>query len=511
MKLKNYFFAAALLMMLAACSVNEDNPSGDIPVPTESYETVLNYFKEVNAVPRPSRHEEKMREYLREFAQDRGLRLIEDNGNIIIYKDATTGMENVPMVCLQTHMDMVCVAADGYDIDFLTQGIEQYNDGQFIWSKDRKTSLGADDGIGMAIVLAVLDSKGVAHGPLECLFTWNEEDGLDGSAALSPDVLKSPYMINIDWEWEGETCIGTAGGIMMAINLPYQTETVGDDCTVLKLRIAGVAGGHSGVAINNGGASAIKLLADFLNSEADGLRIADIDGGSAPNAITTSAEATVVVPNGQKDLFTERFNAYMAEAKQQYAQTDPDMIFAIEPAQASDCMKAAETGVLLKGLSGAPQGVIEWSTEVAGMFETSNNVGVVGMSNGICTANYYVRGFNDEKMDGVAVSIEQAYEVGTSPAVSDRYSSYSAWTADLNSSLMRESREVWKSLFGTEMKLVRVGSGMETSNFAVSYPSMQIFTFGPNVSDAHTINEHVEIGSVERAWEYMLELLKNIK
>ena len=318
-------------MMLAACSVNEDNPSGDIPVPTESYETVLNYFKEVNAVPRPSRHEEKMREYLREFAQDRGLRLIEDNGNIIIYKDATTGMENVPMVCLQTHMDMVCVAADGYDIDFLTQGIEQYNDGQFIWSKDRKTSLGADDGIGMAIVLAVLDSKGVAHGPLECLFTWNEEDGLDGSAALSPDVLKSPYMINIDWEWEGETCIGTAGGIMMAINLPYQTETVGDDCTVLKLRIAGVAGGHSGVAINNGGASAIKLLADFLNSEADGLRIADIDGGSAPNAIATSAEATVVVPNGQKELFTERFNAYMAEAKQQYAQTDPDMIFAIEP------------------------------------------------------------------------------------------------------------------------------------------------------------------------------------
>jgi len=199
-------------------------------------------------------------------------------------------------------MDMVCVAADGYDTDFLTQGIEQYNDGQFIWSKDRKTSLGADDGIGMAIVLAVLDSKGVAHGPLECLFTWNEEDGLEGSAALTPDILKSPYMINIDWEWEGETCIGTAGGIMMAIN--------------------------------NGGASAIKLLADFLNSEADGLRIADIDGGSAPNAIATSAKATVVVPNAQKELFTEHFNTYMAEAKQQYAQTDPDMTYAVEPAQA---------------------------------------------------------------------------------------------------------------------------------------------------------------------------------
>ena len=126
-----------------------------------------------------------------------------------------------------------CVAADGYDIDFLTQGIEQYNDGQFIWSKERKTTLGADDGIGMAIVLAVLDSKNAAHGPLECLFTWNEEDGLDGSAALSPDVLKSQYMINIDWEWESETCIGTAGGIMLAINLPYQTEAVGDDCAVV--------------------------------------------------------------------------------------------------------------------------------------------------------------------------------------------------------------------------------------------------------------------------------------
>ena len=510
MKLKNYFFTAVLTMMFAACSVNEDNPSGDIPVPTESYETVLNYFKEINAVPRPSRHEDKMRKYLRGFAQAHGLRLVENNGNIIIYKDATTGMENVPMVCLQTHMDMVCVAADGYDIDFLTRGIEQYNDGQFIWSKDRKTSLGADDGIGMAIVLAVLDSKGVAHGPLECLFTWNEEDGLEGSAALSKDVLKSKYMINIDWEGEGETCTGTAGGIMMAINMPYHTETVGEDCAVLKLRIAGITGGHSGVAITKGGANAIKLLADFLNSEADDLRIANIDGGSAPNAIATSAEATMVVPNGQKELFTEHFNAYMAKAKQQYAETDPDMTYTVEPVQTSACMKATETILLLKGLSGSPQGVIEWSTEVADMFEISNNVGVVGMAEGICTVNYYVRGFNDKKTDGVAVSIEQAYEVGTSPAESDRYSTYSAWTADLNSSLMLEARELWRSLFGTEMKLVRVGGGMETSNFALSYPSMQIFTFGPNVYDAHTINEHVEIGSIRHTWEYTLELLKNI-
>lgn len=190
MKLKYYFFAA-LMMMIVACSDNDDQSSGDMPVPPESYETVLNYFKEINAVPRPSRHEDKMREYLRGFAQARGLRLVEDNGNIIIYKDATTGMENIPMVCLQTHMDMVCVAADGYDIDFLTQGIEQYNDGQFIWSKDRKTSLGADDGIGMAIVLAVLDSKGVAHGPLECLFTWNEEDGLHEGCRDQPPAERT--------------------------------------------------------------------------------------------------------------------------------------------------------------------------------------------------------------------------------------------------------------------------------------------------------------------------------
>jgi len=494
-------------LAFTACT-NEDNFAYDTPAAPESYETVLNYFKEINAVPRPSRHEDKMREYLTEFALTRGLTLVEDNGNIIIYKDATEGMENKPMVCLQTHMDMVCVAADGYDIDFLTQGIEQYNDGKFIWSKDHKTSLGADDGIGMAIVLAVLDSKNVAHGPLECLFTWNEEDGLEGWAALTPDILRSQYMINIDWEWEGETCIGTAGGIMLAINQPYQTEAVGDDCAVLKLRIAGVTGGHSGVAINNGGASAIKLLADFLRSEDYGLRIADMDGGSAPNAIATSAEATVVVSNGQKELFTERFNTFIAQAKQQYAETDPNMTSAVEAAQASTCMKAAETGILLEGLSGAPQGVIEWSTEVAGMFEISNNVGVVGMANGVCTVNYYVRGFNDEKMDGVAVSVEQAYEVGTSSVVSDRYASYSAWTADLNSSLMQQARDVWKSLFGTEMKLVRVGGGMETSNFAISYPSMQIFTFGPNVSDAHTLNEHVEISSIERAWKYMVELLK---
>lgn len=168
-----------------SCSV-DDNPVPDIPEePTESYESVLSFFKQINAVPRPSLHEEKMREYLIDFAQKHGLENKEDHGNIIIYKNATKGMEQAPMVCLQAHIDMVCVAADGYDIDFLTQGIEQYNDGTYIWSKDRKTSLGADNGIGMAMLLAILDSKSIAHGPLECLFTWGEENGLKGAAALS--------------------------------------------------------------------------------------------------------------------------------------------------------------------------------------------------------------------------------------------------------------------------------------------------------------------------------------
>ncbi|MBO4800595.1 MAG: beta-Ala-His dipeptidase [Bacteroidaceae bacterium] len=511
---KQTILVAALLtgitMSFTSCSDQGDNPVINEPTQPESYESVLSFFKEINAVPRPSRYEDQMREYLRDFAQQRGLVVVENTGNIIIYKNATAGMEQAPMVCLQTHMDMVCVAADGYQIDFLTQGIEQYDDGQYIWSKDHLTSLGADDGIGMAIVLALLDSRNVAHGPLECVFTWNEEDGLDGSAVLEPGVLKSSYMINIDWEDEGQTCLGTAGGIMMDILMSYQKEMAGEGTVALTLRVNGLTGGHSGMNIVNGGANAIKLMGDFLYTQSGDIRIAHFCGGSASNAIAASAEATVVVPESLKDAFILQFDTFMGAARQQYAATDPALTWDVAATETETCLTAAATAILLEGLATAPQGVMEWSTQVENMFETSNNVGLIDMNDHECAISYYVRGFQNEKMNAIADGIEAAYGVGTSGTESDRYSSYSAWTQDINSPLLSYSQNIWRSLFGTEMQLVRIGAGMEPSNFSVTYPDMQIFCYGPNVFDAHTVNEHVEISSIARTWQFTLELLKSI-
>ena len=215
-KVLSWAFAGALicgLNVFTSCSDRSDNPTPPSPEKEVSSEAVYKFFKEINGVPRPSMHEEKIRQYLIDFANARGLRFIDADGNIIIYKEATPGMEEAPTAILQTHMDMVCVAADGYDVDFLTTGIEQEGSDGFIHSKGNMTSLGADDGIGMAIVLAVLDSKEVEHGPLECLFTWDEEQGMSGAQSLKPGILQGKYMLNIDNEEVGKLLVGAAGNV----------------------------------------------------------------------------------------------------------------------------------------------------------------------------------------------------------------------------------------------------------------------------------------------------------
>jgi dipeptidase D len=500
--------AAMSMMTFNSCKNEEPEPT---PTPEEAgTEAVLKFFKEVNAVPRPSMHEDKMRDYLKSFAAARNLRCVEDNGNIIIYKDATSGMAGAPMVCLQTHMDMVCAAAEGYEIDFETQGIEQEVEGNLIHSKGYKTSLGADDGIGVANVLAVLDSKTISHGPLECLFTWNEEQGMDGAKALSEGLLKSKYLFNIDWEQEGEICVGTAGGEQVEITLNATAETIPTDYAALQIAIRGLTGGHSGVNITTGSGNAIKLMGDFLKTHP--AKIASINGGTFPNSIAEFCTCVVAVPAADKENYKQALTAYQANMMQKFAKTDPGMSITIsEVSLPSQCLSTAHSTLVANGLADAPQGVTEWSTTVSGMFEASNNVGVIALTDGQLKVNYYARGFHDEKIAQLVTAIDEAWLIGSSEANSRHFGGFSPWSPSPMSSLLQFAQDTYRARFQKPIMLQIVGGGLELSEFSVKYPDMQFLSFGPTIHDPHTPNETVEISSIEPCWQFLVGLLKNIE
>ena len=499
---------AALLVasvVMTGCKDNDgDSGRSDKGIVVPNYQVVLDFFKEVNAVPRPSKHEEKMREYLTHFAATRGLSCSEHDGNILIRKDATKGMENVPSVVLQTHMDMACVAAEGYNIDFLTEGIESETSDGYIHSKDFKTTLGADNGIGLSIVLAILDSKEIVHGPLECLFTWDEEQGMSGASSLKPGVLKSKYMLNIDSEEDGYLLVGTAGGVNVNIHKAYTLDPLPTGYASFQINVNGLAGGHSGVMINNGGANANKLIADFLNDVSVDYRLVSFEGGTVPNAITESATAIVLVPFDDIETFMSDFNTYMNDAKEKYKDVDVDMSCDEHPLLGTNhCIPQAAADLLISGVSASPQGVLEWSKVVEGIFEVSSNIGVVLTEDDGWFVRELPRSFTDSKIDAVAQQIAGCFE-GAEVELENRYS---PWSPDITSPLIVYSQKVYQDINGKPIELFIVGGGVEASAFSVTYPDMQIVCYGPTILDAHTINERVEIATIETCWRYTIYLL----
>ena len=506
-------FAAVVccaVIALSSCEKNDSVQPKDQELP--GGEAVFRFFKEINAIPRPSRHEEKMVEYLENFAKSNNLRYVIDGKNVIIYKDATAGMEQLPMVTLQGHTDMVCVAADGYDVDFMTEGIKAVSDSTFIFSEDHKTSLGADDGIGLSIILAVLESSEISHGPLECLFTWDEETGFGGASSLTPGILKGDYFFNIDSEAEGEMCIGTAGGALLDASLEYTSIPVPEGYAAFEVSVSGAAGGHSGIVITNGGANAISVLADFLSTQVDDYYLASISGGQAVNIIALAAKAVVLVPEAGAIDFKDKLDSYAGAAKQRYATTDPDLTFAISAVDApAECISRDDTYAIVEGLAGTTQGVSEWSTAVDNMFEVSNNLGTVSVQDGVFMANCLIRGFESQKVVDLAEAITAAYDTVNTGFVCNAYNFFSSWNPDVNSPLITYARNVYEQNFGKPLVLFKIGAGLELSEFALAYPDMQFITYGPTIYDAHSINERVEIKSVEKCWQYTLHLLRNIK
>lgn len=471
--------------------------------------SLFKFFGEILSIPRPSKHEEKMTEYLVNWAKERNLEYVSDEiGNVIIRKGATKGKENSPWVCLQSHIDMVCEKNSDKDFDFEKDAIVPKIEGE--WLKADGTTLGADDGIGVATALAILDANDIEHGPIECLFTVDEETGLSGAEALSPDVLKSRILLNLDSEDEGEIFIGCAGGIDTVAKLPYDKEET-PDAPAFKLMVKGLKGGHSGDDINKGLACANKILNRILwslDKEMD-LRLSCFEGGNLRNAIAREANATFVVAQADVELMKEIVEKFAVDLKYEFRTTEPDMQITLteteKPAFVIDMLSQDN---LLNVLYACPHGVLAMSREIPGFVETSTNLASVKMKEDHFFITTSQRSSVESAKYAAAYRVESCFLLAGADV--EHGDGYPGWAPNPESKILKIAVDAYKKLFNKEPIVRAIHAGLECGLIGEKYPGMDMISYGPTLRGVHSPDERLEIKTVELYWKHTLEILKNI-
>ena len=471
--------------------------------------SLFKFFEEILSIPRPSKHEEKMTEYLVNWAKERNLEYVSDEiGNVIIRKGATKGKENSPWVCLQSHIDMVCEKNSDKDFDFEKDAIVPKIEGE--WLKADGTTLGADDGIGVATALAILDANDIEHGPIECLFTVDEETGLSGAEALSADVLKSRILLNLDSEDEGEIFIGCAGGIDTVAKLPYDKEET-PDAPAFKIMVKGLKGGHSGDDINKGLACANKLLNRILwslDKEMD-LRLACFEGGNLRNAIAREANATFVVAQADVELMKEIVEKFAVDLKYEFRTTEPDMEITLseaeKPAFVVDMLSQDN---LLNVLYACPHGVLAMSREIPGFVETSTNLASVKMKEDHFFITTSQRSSVESAKYAAAYRVESCFLLAGADV--EHGDGYPGWAPNPESKILKIAVDAYKKLFNKEPIVRAIHAGLECGLIGEKYPGMDMISYGPTLRGVHSPDERLEIRTVELYWKHTLEILKNI-
>ena len=472
---------------------------------------VWQYFGELMNIPRPSKHEEKVSAYLQKFGHDHGYETLADEvGNVLIRKPAYQGYENAPGVCLQAHMDMVCEKNGDKQFDFFTQGIEAYvEDG---WLVGNGTTLGADDGIGVAAALAILDDKSIQHGPLECLFTVDEETGLTGASNLHTDWLKSNILLNFDDEDEGEYCIGCAGGIDTVADIDYTTRPVPSGVEVFRIRVYGLQGGHSGDDINKGRGNANKLLNRILWNATEKCKIglARIDGGNLRNAIAREAWADIVVLPEHVSELKEIVETFATNLQFEFRSTEPGLtIELVKTEMPSSLIDEKTHHNLLDALFACAHGVLAMSREIENFVETSTNLASVKMDDKqihICTSQ---RSSVESAKLAAAQKIESTFRmIGAHVSHSD---GYPGWTPNPDSKVLKVGVETYKRMFGHDPIVRAIHAGLECGLIGEKYPKMDMISYGPTLRGVHAPGEKIEIKTVEMFWNLTLEILKNLK
>ena len=472
---------------------------------------VFRFFDEICQVPRPSKKEEKMIAYLKAFGEKYQLETkVDEAGNVLIKKPATPGMEDRKTVVLQSHIDMVCEKNNDVQHDFLTDPIETEIDGE--WLKAKGTTLGADNGIGVATELALLADDSLEHGPIECLFTVDEETGLTGAFALKEGFMSGDILLNLDSEDEGELFIGCAGGIDSVGELTYREVPVPAGYFCCKVIVKGLKGGHSGGDIHLGRGNANKILNRFLSQSFKkyDLYLCKIDGGNLRNAIAREAHAIVALPEADKHALRTDLNIFAAEVEAELAVVDPDLQLILESeASRTTAMDRESTLRLLQLLYATPHGVYAMSQDIPGLVETSTNLASVKMKPGhTIRIETSQRSSTESSKQDIANMVRTVFEMAG--ATVSHGDGYPGWKPNPHSEILEIATASYRRLFGVEAKVKAIHAGLECGLFLAKYPTLDMISFGPTLQGVHSPDERMLIPTVQKFWDHLLDILKHI-
>ena len=471
---------------------------------------VWNKFADLNAVPRPSKKEERVIAFMKDFGKQLNLETLEDAvGNVIIRKPATEGMEDRKAIVMQSHLDMVHQKNSDTNFDFLTQGIEMFVDGD--WVKAKGTTLGADNGLGVATIMAVLESTDIPHPAIEALFTIDEETGMTGAMGLKGGLLNGTILLNLDTEEDNEIGVGCAGGIDVTAVGTYKEESTPETKTGYSIVVKGLQGGHSGMDIHKGFGNANKIMNRLLFDafENFGLRISEIDGGSLRNAIPRESRAIVAIDMVQEEAFKYEMALQIETIQSELKTLEPDLIVVLTKIETPKVIM--DLGVqegLTRAIYAAWNGVYRMSPDISDLVETSNKIARVFIKDGNVKINRLTRSSVESSKMDLAMMLRATFElIGCEVELSG---DYPGWAPDMDSSILKVLRSLYEELYNEKPHVAACHAGLECGILGTHYPEMEMISFGPNIKGAHSPDERAQISSVQKFWIFVLEILKNI-
>lgn len=468
-----------------------------------------NKFADLNAVPRASKKEERVIEFIKQFGASLGLETIEDEvRNVIIRKPASSGFENRKTIVLQSHLDMVHQKNNDTLFDFDKQGIDMYVDQD--WVRARGTTLGADNGLGVASIMAILESKEIQHPAIEALFTIDEETGMTGALGLKGGILKGEILLNLDTEEDTEIDIGCAGGVDVTASRTYTSEICPVDMVGYAINVRGLNGGHSGMDIHRGLGNANKLMNRLLfEVESFGLRVASIDGGSLRNAIPRESNSVIAVPEAKEREWLSSMEKVAGEIKEEFKTTEPNLVIEFQKTESpARIMEIGAQQQIVKAIYTAHNGVYRMSSTMVNLVETSNNVARVLVKDGEILIGCLTRSSVETSKFDLANALRSAFELAGCKVTFT--GSYPGWTPNVHSSILNVLVNVYEKQNGAKPDVVACHAGLECGILGSNYPTMDMISFGPTIKGAHSPDERASISSTQKYWKFLLEILKNI-